>query len=223
MIEVPVYNLDGTQVDSLQVDEVTLGGSVRNELLKQAYVRYHANRRQGTSATKGRSQVEGSTRKLYKQKGTGNARRGNIRTNIMKGGGVAFGKKPRSFRQGMPVKMRRLANRNAILAKLVDQEVILVDQLNFDKPSTKQVAKLLDSLKIDRSCLVAVDDTRSPAALSARNIDEVTVIRTPHLNVFDVLNHRYLLTTRESFSGLLAQAAGSSEADVSVAAQSQEA
>src|SRR6185369_10017170 len=98
MIEIPVLNSSGQQVGALKVDEKVLGGEVRHALLKQAYVRLHANRRQGTSATKNRALVEGSTRKLYKQKHTGNARRGSIRTNIMRGGGVAHAKKPHSWR-----------------------------------------------------------------------------------------------------------------------------
>ena len=119
MIEIPVHNAKGKQVDSLQIDERLLGGELRPVLLKQAYVHFHANRRQGSAATRNRSQVEGSTRKLYRQKGTGNARRGPSGTNIMRGGGHAFAKKAKSWRQQMPKKMRRLANRNALLAKAV--------------------------------------------------------------------------------------------------------
>ncbi|MCC5828664.1 MAG: 50S ribosomal protein L4 [Phycisphaeraceae bacterium] len=223
MIEVPVYNSEGSQVDTVSVDEALLGGSVRYPLLKQAYVRYHANRRQGSAATRGRSEVEGSTRKLYKQKGTGNARRGNIRTNLMKGGGVAFGKKPRSFRQDMPHKMRRLANRNAILAKLVDGEVKLIDGFEITRPSTKRISELLKALNVNRSCLVALDDTRAPEARSARNLEDVTVLQTGHLNVFDVLNHRYLLATRESFEGYLKAIAERNQRDAHEAEPAKEA
>ena len=104
-----------------------LGTTVRPALLKQAIVRHHANQRQGTVATKDRGEVEGSTKKLYAQKGTGNARRGNIRTNVMKGGGVAFGKRPRDFRQDMPLKQRRLARNNAILSKILSGNLKLLD------------------------------------------------------------------------------------------------
>src|SRR5947207_15555408 len=137
MIEIPILNSSGQQIDALQLDEKVFGCEVRHGLLKQAYVRLHANQRQGTSATKNRALVEGSTRKLYKQKHTGNARRGTVRTNIMRGGGVAHAKKPHSWRLDMPTKMRRLANRNALLAKAVDNEIKLIDNPGFDKPSTK--------------------------------------------------------------------------------------
>lgn len=203
MIELPILNTSGQQVGTLSVDEAVLGGEVRPDLLKQAYVRYHANRRLGTVKTKNRSEVEGSTRKLYKQKGTGNARRGSIRANILKGGGHGHAKRPHSWRQDMPVKMRRLANRNALLAKLVDGEVKIIDKLSFEKPSTKQFASLLSALKIDRSCLFALSDTRGHEGRSAKNIDEVSTTQIDRLNAFDLLNHRYLLADRASFEGYL--------------------
>ena len=135
-MEIPVLNKSGEQVSTLAIDEQALGGEINADLIKQAFVMYHANHRQGSARTKGRSQVEGSTRKLYKQKGTGNARMGNNRTVILKGGGVAFAKtKTREqYRLSMPVKMRRKANRNALLSKLIDNEVRVVDDLSFDTP-----------------------------------------------------------------------------------------
>jgi len=212
MIEIPVYNLSGAQVDVLKVDESTLGGEVRPGLLKQAYVRYHANARLGTSATKNRSQVEGSTKKLYKQKHTGNARRGSIRSNIMKGGGRGHSKKPRSFRQDMPDKMRRLANRNALLAKAVDNEIKLIDTLAFDKPSTKQFASLLETLKIDRSVLVALQNTLGHEAKSAKNLEQVSLTRIDQINVFDILNHRFFLAEKSALAGWIQRASGGTEA-----------
>jgi len=207
MIEIPVHNAQGQQVSTLQVDEQLLGGEVRPELLKQAYVRYHANARQGSAKTRTRSEVEGSTKKLYRQKGTGNARRGDRKTNILRGGGHAHAKQPKSWRKDMPVKMRRLANRNAILAKAVDGEIKLIDKLAFDKPSTKNFTLLLDSLKIDRSCLFALASTAIPEARSARNIPTVSLTQIDRLNAFDLLNHRYLLVERSAFEAYLARAA----------------
>ncbi len=204
MIEIPILNLEGQQVDSLKLDEQLLGGEVRLDLLKQAYVTIHANKRQGTVKTKSRKDVEGSTRKLYKQKHTGRARRGAVRTAIMRGGGRAHGKVPHSWRKDMPVKMRRLANRNAVLAKAVDGEIKLVDSLpNYDKPSTKQFASLLAKLNISRSCLLALADTRTQVAKSARNMDEVSITRVDQLNAFDLLNHRFLLVPRTDFQNYL--------------------
>lgn len=198
MIELPVYDLNGKQVDTFSVDEALLGGEIRPALLKQAYVRSHANRRQGSARTKNRGRVEGSTRKLFKQKGTGNARRGTVRTNIMKGGGVAFAKTRtgEDFRKDMPRKMRRLANRNALLAKAVDQEIKVIDRIDLDSPKTAKFKSLLEKVGIDRSCLVALDSANVNARRSARNLDGVDTIRWEQLNAFELLNHRYLVIER---------------------------
>ena len=198
MIEVPVYNKTGKQVGTLPIDESALGGEVRPQLLKQAYVMFHANRRQGSARTKNRSRVEGSTRKLFRQKGTGNARMGTVRTNVRKGGGVAFAKlrTHEDFRQDMPEKMRKLANRNALLAKLVDQEVKLFDELKFDAPKTKDFGAMLEAVGVNRTCLVAVDPGNRNAQRSARNLDSVTTIPANQLNAFELLNHRFLVTDK---------------------------
>jgi large subunit ribosomal protein L4 len=201
MIEVPVYNKDGKQTDALQLDEALLGGEVRPNLLKQAFVAGHANRRQGTATTRNRSAVEGSTRKLYRQKGTGRARRGAIRTNILRGGGVAFAKQPKSWRQAMPNKMRRLANRNAVLSKAVDGELKVIDAFDLSAPSTKQFAGILEALNIDRTCLLAVEHDDQNTRLSARNIPHVSLLQINQLNVYDLMNHRYLLVARSTFEG----------------------
>lgn len=214
MIEIPVHNQEGQRVDALQVDESLLGGELRPALLKQAYVRYHANRRQGSASTRNRSRVEGSTRKLYRQKGTGNARRGAIRTNIMRGGGVAFAKQPKSWRLDMPVKMRRLANRNALLAKLVDEagqplespELKLVDHLSFDKPSTAQFGRMLAALQINRSCLLALENVNGNEALSARNHADITITQIDRLNAYDILSHRYVLVEKSAMQSYLEKA-----------------
>lgn len=205
MIELPIYNKTGKQIDTLAIDETQLGEEVRPALLKQAYVMFHANRRQGSARTKNRSRVEGSTRKLYRQKGTGNARMGSVRTNLRKGGGVAFAKlrTHEDFRRDMPKKMRRLANRNALLAKLVDNEVKCFDNLGFDTPKTKEFKAILDAVGVNRSCLVAVDSANRNAALSARNLPDVNTIRVDQLNAFDLLNHRFLVVDRDSLKGFL--------------------
>ena len=205
MIDVPIYNKTGKQVDTLAIDETQLGSEVRPALLKQAYVMFHANRRQGSARTKSRGMVEGSTRKLYRQKGTGNARAGTRRTVVRKGGGVAFAKTKThaEFRLNMPKKMRRLANRNALLAKLVDNEVKVIDTLDFAAPKAAEFKNMLDAVKIDRTCLVALDTTNRNAALSARNLENVTTIRIEQLNVFELLNHRYLVVDRASLEAFL--------------------
>ncbi|MEE8535780.1 MAG: 50S ribosomal protein L4 [Kiloniellales bacterium] len=205
MIDLPVYNRKGKQVETLQIDEIRLGREVRPRLLKQAYVMFHANRRLGAARTRSRGQVEGSTRKLYRQKGTGNARAGSRRTNIRRGGGVAFAKRKmrEEYRQGMPKKMRCLANRNALLAKLVDDEVKCLDDLTFKAPKTSQFKAVLDAVGIDRTCLVALAGDNRNAALSARNLAHVDTIRIEQLNVFELLNHRYLVVDKPTLAAYL--------------------
>src|SRR5580765_3437721 len=155
MIEVPIFNQSGSKVSTMQVDEAKLGGEVRKNLLKQALVMYHANQRQGTVRTLARGEVAGSTRKMFRQKGTGNARTGGIRNPIKKGGGHAKQKRPKDWRQAMPQKARRLARNSAILLKLQANDVRVVDNLAVDAPKTKAVAQMYKALGIDRSCLFA--------------------------------------------------------------------
>ena len=205
MIELPIYNREGKQVESIKIDEALLGSEVRPALLKQAYVMSHSNRRQGSARTKSRGMVEGSTRKIYKQKGTGNARMGTVRTNIRKGGGVTFAKTRthENFRKAMPKKMRQLANRNALLAKLIDGEVKCIVDLEFESPKTKEFKAILDAVGVNRSCLVAVDSENRNAAVSARNLKNVDTIRVDQLNVFELLNHRFLVVDKASIEAFL--------------------
>ena len=159
--------------------------------------------------------VEGSTRKIYRQKGTGNARMGTVRTVVRKGGGVAFAKtkKTEVFRKRMPKRMRRLANRNALLAKLVDNEVKCVDSLDMDSPRTKSIEGLFEALGIDRTCLVALGSEQKNAALSSRNLDHVDTIRVDQMNAFELLNHRYLLVDKASLQSFLDQATATGGSD----------
>jgi len=200
MIELPVYNKSGDKVDAVKIDEAALGGpDIRSALLKQAYVIIHGNQRQSSARTKSRGMVSGSTRKIYRQKGTGNARMGAVRTVIRRGGGVAFAKTRESFRRKLSKRMRRLANQNSVLAKIKDfegnilDELKVVDSLQFDAPRTRDMAAMLKALGVDRTCLLALDTTNREAALSARNLPNVDTIRVDQLNAFDVLNHRYLV------------------------------
>jgi len=203
MIKLAVYNTEGKEVESLKVDEAVLGGSVRYSLLKQAVVMYHANKRVGTAASKSRSMVAGSSKKLFRQKGTGNARVGNIRTGKRKGGGATFAKTTRDFSKSMPKKQRRLARDSAILAKLLRSDVVVVDGLNFDKPKTKDFAGILGNLKIDRSCLVTVSSENVNLYKSANNIPKVDVMPVSELNAGDICRHRKMLFTKEALLDVL--------------------
>jgi large subunit ribosomal protein L4 len=212
-MDVPVLDKTGKQVGTLAIDEESLGGVVNPDLIKQAYVRYHANRRQGSARTKSRGMVDGSTRKLYRQKGTGHARMGSARTNIRRGGGRAFAKtKTREdYRLDMPVKMRRKANRNALLAKLIDQEIKVVDDLALDSPKTKDFVRVLEACGIDRSCLVAVRPDAANVRLASRNIESVTTTHASQLTCFEMLNHRYLMIAKSDLEAWLEASSGTAK------------
>jgi large subunit ribosomal protein L4 len=198
MIELTVYNTSGQQVDTVRVDESVLGGCIRYSLLKQAIVMYHANKRVGTVKTKSRGVVSGSTRKLFRQKGTGNARAGTRRTGKRVGGGMTFAKSPRDFSQRMPRQQRRLARDSAVLAKLRSNSVLVVDGLTFEKPRTKDFASMLKNLKIARSCLVAVSNCDENIHKSARNVQRIAVLPVADLNAADIINHQKMLFTKDA-------------------------
>ena len=204
MIEVPVYNNTGQEIEKIQVDENRLGGAVRKNLLKQALVMYHANQRQGTVRTLARGEVEGSTRKIFRQKGTGNARQGAIRQPVRVGGGHAKQKRPKDWRQALPKKARRLATSSAILLKLQAKEVKVVDDFKIDKIKTKQMIAVYKALGIDRSCLFALDGKNEALEKSARNIDRTTLPTVSQLNAWDILRNRILLVTKAGLQQILA-------------------
>ena len=204
MIEVPVYNQSGSKIDTIKVDPEKLGGEVRTNLLKQALVMYHANQRQGTVRTQARGEVAGSTRKMFRQKGTGNARTGGIRNPIKKGGGHAKNKRPKDWRQALPKKARQLATRSAILSKLQSNDVCVVDQIKFDSIKTKPVAAMFKALGIDRSVVVAVNGRDENLEKSARNIDRTTLTTVDQLNAWDLLRNRTLIVTKDGLEKILA-------------------
>lgn len=202
MLEVPVYDIEGKQVETLQVDENDFGGCVNEDLLKQAVVAYHANKRQGSAASLTRGQVSGSTAKAYKQKGTGRARRGDMRTPLIRGGGNAFAKSQRDYRKKLPRKMRRLALQSAILAKMLGQDLLVLKGLAVTEPKTKTLIGILKNLKINRSCLLALADRDHNVYLSSRNIGDLTVRTAGELNAFDVATRQKMIVTSEAMSAL---------------------
>jgi large subunit ribosomal protein L4 len=204
MIEVPVYSQSGQKIDTINVDEAKLGGEVKKNLLKQALVMYHANQRQGSVKTLGRGEVAGSTRKMFRQKGTGNARTGGIRNPIKKGGGHAKQKWPKDWRQAMPKKARRAARNSALLSKLQSNDVRVIDQIKLDAPKTKPVADMFKALGIDRSVVVAINGRDENFEKSARNIDRTTLTTVEQLNAWDLLKNRTLLLTKEGLEKILA-------------------
>ncbi len=203
MLTIPSYDTQGRPAGEVEIDPAKLGGRVRPRLLKQAVVMYQANLRQNTSATKSRSMVEGSTRKLYRQKGTGNARMGTIRTNIRRGGGVAFAKGRQNFIQSMNKKMRRLARNNAILAKIVGGSAVVLESPALEAPSTKRLAGLLRAVGVENNrCLFAMGQPDTALHLSGRNLAGAAVMSLAEVNAYDVLRRKKLVLTREAFDQL---------------------
>ena len=203
MIEVPVFNQAGQEIEKVQVDEAKLGGEVRTNLLKQALVMYHANQRQGSVRTLARGEVEGSTRKIYRQKGTGNARQGTVRQPVRVGGGHAKQKRPKDWRQDLPKKAKRLARNSAILAKIQSNDIRVVDKFALEQPKTKLAAQTFKALGIDRSCLFATDGTDETLPRAFRNIDRLTLTTVRQLNAWDILRNRTLLVTRAGLEEIL--------------------
>jgi large subunit ribosomal protein L4 len=202
MLEVPVYNTDGQQTDTLKIDDDVFGTEVNVDLLKQAVVAYHANQRQGSAKTKSRGETAYSTKKMYRQKGTGAARHGGRGAPILKGGGHTWAKRPRDFSKGMPKKMRRAALRTAILAKILGGDIKVVEGLSCDAAHTKTMAALMKNLEINRSCLLSIAERDSNIHLSSRNIADLTVRTAEELNAFDVATRQKMLVTREAMSQL---------------------
>lgn len=204
MIEIPVLNPKGEKIGSEQLDPADFGGKVRYNLLKQAVVAYRAALRLGTSATKSRAMVHGASRKLYKQKGTGNARAGNLRTPVRRGGGHAFHKINRDFTQKMNRKMRRLARNSAILAKAMSGSAMILSGLKVDAPKTKFLAQALKANKANTGALMAFDSIERNMVLSGRNIEGFSMKLVSEVNAYDVLKARRLIFTPEAFKALAA-------------------
>jgi large subunit ribosomal protein L4 len=205
MIEIPVLDTKGQKIGAEQLDPARFGDRVRYELLKQAVVAYRANKRQGTVATKSRGMVDGSTRKLYRQKGTGRARAGNLRTPVRVGGGHAFAKINRDFSLKLPRKMRRLARDSAILAKALSGTALIVSGLKMEAPKTAQLAGILRATHIDGGAVLAVVAADRNLLLSGRNIPDFALKLVSDLNAYDVLRARKLVFTPEAFKALTSE------------------
>ena len=210
MISIPIHNQSGQptgrnyEFDPAElVDGVTTRDDLNKQLLHDAVVMYEANRRQGTFKSKSRSEIAGSKKKLFKQKGTGRARMGTKRTCIRRGGGHAFAKRPTDYRFNMPRKALQLATRMALLSKFLDGEAVVVDQISLDRPRTKAVAGMLKTLGLtDQSCLLTIEQHDATVWKSARNIQSLSVSPAVDLNAYKLLQRRRLLVTEGALDKL---------------------
>ena len=231
MLSIPVFNAAGQKVGEESIDPADFGGAVNKQLLHDVVLMHLAARRVGTVNTRGRADVAGSGKKLFRQKGTGNARVGSKRTNKRKGGGVAFARRNRDYRYAMPKKAVRTAVRMALLSKFQDGQALIIDGLSIgEKPSTKVVvnalkairrpdlteaeatesvgeskAKTLSRTLDQRTILIGLPDHNPLIYRSARNIEGVQVAPVADFNTYDVLKQRYLLLTREALTALKAR------------------
>jgi large subunit ribosomal protein L4 len=214
MLTLNVYNRQGDAVGTVEVDPAEFGGKVNKQLLHDVVLMHLANQRAGTHSTLRRGEVAGSTKKLFRQKGTGNARSGPRRTNKRRGGGTAKGPKPRDYEYHLPKKAVRAATRMAILSKFQDNEALVLDDLSLTEVKTKQVAGLLKALKLQGvTCLVGTKDYDTNLYLSSRNIPEVEVLPASQFNAYTVLRQKRLLLTRAALDELRQGAATKKSAD----------
>lgn len=191
----PVYSLNGEVVEQIELSQAIFALPFNEAVVHQAMVRQLANGRQGTASTKTRGEVSGSTRKLYAQKHTGRARRGDIKSPLLRGGGVVFGPKPRTYRQSMPKKMRKLALKCLLSAKVREGNIRLVQELDFKGPKTKDMINVLSSLGIDSSALILTAQSTPNVVKSAANLPEVKVLPSALINVVDLLSYKMLVAT----------------------------
>ena len=205
-ISIPVMNRRGESVGTVSVDPAEFGGKINKQLLHDCVIMYQANQRAGTHSTLRRSEVAGSTKKLFKQKGTGNARCGPKRTNKRRGGGTAKGPKPRDYSYSLPKKAMRIATRMAILSKFADNEVTIVDDFGLAGPKSKEMAGVLKALKLEGiSCLIGTDKNDPTVYKSGRNLRGVGVLPTGQMNAYEVLKRKQLVLTKAALEILRAK------------------
>ena len=197
MASLPVYDMKGSQVGSYDIDPDQIAPKINKQLLHDAVVMYQANQRQGSHRTKNRSEVSGSTKKMYRQKGTGNARAGSRRSGVRRGGGHIFARRPRDYSYRLPRKALQSATRMALAGKIKDEQVLILDDLSLEKPNTKTVAALLKTLNLDHTtALIATENYDKKVYKSARNIQTVCVAPVAELNAYALLRPRNILMTR---------------------------
>ena len=192
-MQVPVYNTQGEQIEETELRDDIFAAPINEGLMHQALVRQLANARLGTHKTKTRSEVRGGGRKPWRQKGTGRARQGSIRSPQWRGGGTVFGPTPRSYRQKMPRKMRHQALRSVLSVKAADSQVVLVDVFQMAEPKTKDILAVLDNLGIDSSVVILLPQRDEVILRSVRNLPNVRTLVAQYLNVRDLLKHDYVL------------------------------
>lgn len=192
-MEVPVYNMSGEEVSRIELPTDIFEAKINRDLMHQALVRQMANKRLGTHKVKGRSDVNRTTRKMYRQKGTGNARHGSRRAPIFVGGGVAHGPQPRKYTKKMPRKMRRAALRSALSVKAINGDIVVLDDIQMVMPKTKEMVAVMGRLAVGESALLLLAERNENVELSARNLPEMKALRASYLNIRDLLGYNKIV------------------------------
>ena len=195
MANVSVYNIEGKEVGSIELNDAVFGVEVNEHLVHMAVVNQLANNRQGTQSAKTRSEVSGGGRKPWRQKGTGHARQGSTRSPQWTGGGVVFAPKPRDYSFKMNKKEKRIALLSALSSKVADNKIVVLDAFNLDEVKTKKFAEVMSNLKVDKA-LVVIEGENKNVVLSGRNIPTVKVSATNEINTYDVLKYETLVVTK---------------------------
>ncbi len=201
MANVAVYNMEGNEVGTIDLNDAVFGVEINENLVHKAVVQQLANSRQGTQKAKTRSEVSGGGRKPWRQKGTGHARQGSIRAAQWKGGGVVFAPVPRDYSQKMNKKEKRAALKSALTSKVQENKFLVLDELKLAEIKTKEMQKVLNNLKVEKALVVIADDSDN-VALSARNIPGVVTASAGTLNVFDILKHNTVIATKSSVAAI---------------------
>ena len=197
---VPIRNMAGQTIGEVELRDDIFMAPISRPLMHQALERQLANARRGSHHTLTRGEVRGSTRKIYRQKGTGRARHGSMKVNLWPGGGVVHGPKPRSYVKKMPRKMRRAAYRSALTVKAQDDQVVVLDSLALSTPKTREIKMMIDRLGLQGSVLIMLPERNENVELSARNLPNVKTLRASYLNIRDLLGYDYLVLPQESLA-----------------------
>ena len=200
MTKVALFKQDGSNAGEIELNDSIFGIEPNNNVVTDAVLMQRASMRQGTHAVKNRSAVSGGGKKPWRQKGTGRARQGSIRSPQWRGGGIVFGPTPRSYAYKLPKKVYRLALKSVLSQKFLDSALVVVDALSFDAPKTKEFKAVLNNLNVNEKTLVVLDDDNANAALAARNLENVTVMTAKGVNVLDVINNDKLVVVQSALA-----------------------
>ncbi len=213
-LSIPIYSSEGKELDTVNLDTKIFDGTVNEAAIYQAINTYRANKRSGSASTKTRGEVSGGGKKPWRQKGTGRARVGSSRSPLWRHGGVIFGPHPRDFSYTIPEKLKLEALRSSINSRIKNNDMVVIDNIKIDSPKTKEMVKVLDSLKIKEKCLFVLESVDKNTRLSSRNIDFLNVMRVKDINAYSVLECKKLLLTKEGLKAITSRIKGKNKSEV---------